>query len=77
MADKYAGPEQQVMDRRFDAVVEDAYLALPDKFRTVIDVVDLAVLEIPQGPVMSRLHRGRKRIRKALAEAGVERGVRS
>lgn len=85
MADDAAGPEQVVMDRRFDSVVEDAYLALPDTFREVIDLVDLAglsyaeaaaVLEVPQGTVMSRLHRGRKRIRESLAAAGVQRGVR-
>lgn len=74
------------MSTRFDAVVEDAYLALPDLFREVIDLVDLAglsyeeaasLLEIPQGTVMSRLHRGRKRIREALAAAGIERGARA
>jgi len=85
MADDAPGPEQVVMDRQFDSVVEDAYLALPEKFREVIDLVDLAglsydeaaaVLEVPQGTVMSRLHRGRKRIRESLADAGVQRGVR-
>lgn len=85
MADDAPGPEQVVMNRRFDSVVEDAYLALPEKFREVIDLVDLAglpydeaasVLEIPQGTVMSRLHRGRRRIRESLADDGVRRGAR-
>jgi RNA polymerase sigma-70 factor, ECF subfamily len=85
MADDAAGPEQVAMDRRFDSVVEDAYQALPDKFREVVDLVDLAglsyqeaaaVLEVPQGTVMSRLHRGRKRIRASLDDAGVQKGVR-
>ncbi|MCU0271208.1 MAG: sigma-70 family RNA polymerase sigma factor [Acidimicrobiales bacterium] len=84
LADTAAGPEDLVVQRRFDAVVEDAYLALPEDFRAVIDLVDLAglsyaeaaaVLEIPQGTVMSRLHRGRKRIREALAAAGVQGGA--
>jgi RNA polymerase sigma-70 factor (ECF subfamily) len=84
LADQSAGPEQVAMDRRFDAVVEAAYLALPDPFREVVDLVDLAglsydeaaaVLEVPTGTVMSRLHRGRKRIRASLADAGVQRGV--
>ena len=84
-ADAAAGPEQVVMDRQFDSLVEGAYLALPANFREVIDLVDLAglsyeeaaaVLEVPQGTVMSRLHRGRKRIRGALADAGVQRGAR-
>lgn len=85
MADQAPGPEQLVMDRQFDSVVEDAYLALPDKFRQVIDLVDLAglsydeaatVLEIPQGTVMSRLHRGRTRIRESLADAGMQKEAR-
>ncbi|CAN5889357.1 RNA polymerase sigma factor [soil metagenome] len=83
-ADPAPGPEEQVVDRTFDATVEGAYRALPDAFRDVIDLVDLAgcsyaeaaaLLEIPQGTVMSRLHRGRKRLREALGEAGVTRGV--
>lgn len=85
MADPAAGPEQQVMDRHFDAVVEDAYVALPEKFREVVDLVDLAglsyeeaaaVLEIPEGTVMSRLHRGRKRMRDALVAQGMRGGIR-
>lgn len=70
-----ASAEQVAMDRRFDHQVEAAYLALPDQFREAIDLVDLGgltydaaaeVLAIPVGTVMSRLHRGRKRIRNAL-----------
>jgi RNA polymerase sigma-70 factor, ECF subfamily len=83
MADDAPGPEEQAMGRRFDAVVEAAYRDLSDPFREVVDLVDLgglsyaeaaAVLEIPEGTVMSRLHRGRKRIREALVVAGVQRG---
>ncbi|MGQ0826531.1 MAG: RNA polymerase sigma factor [Actinomycetota bacterium] len=85
MADPAPGPEEQVMDRRFEAVVEDAYAALPEKFRAVVDLVDIAgvsyeeaaaVLEILEGTVMSRLHRGRKRMRDALKAAGVRGGAR-
>jgi RNA polymerase sigma-70 factor (ECF subfamily) len=85
MADPAAGPEEVAMDRRFDALVEEAYLALPDDFRAVIDLVDLGgltyeeaatVLDVPQGTVMSRLHRGRKRIRASLGGGGLQRGDR-
>lgn len=85
-ADPADGPEELVVDQEFDATVESAYQALPDNFRGVIDLVDLAglsyqqaadVLEIPQGTVMSRLHRGRTRIREALTAAGDPRGVTS
>ncbi len=83
MADDGPGPEAMVLERGFDAVVETAYLDLPDKFREVVDLVDLGglsyqeaaeVLEVPQGTVVSRLHRGRKRMREALRAAGVDRG---
>jgi RNA polymerase sigma-70 factor (ECF subfamily) len=67
--------EDEVIAGQFDHEVEVAYRALPDAFREVIDVVDLGglsydaaatVLDIPVGTVMSRLHRGRRRIRHAL-----------
>lgn len=86
MADEGPGPEAVVLERGFDAVVESAYLDLPDVFREVVDLVDLGglsyqeaaeVLEVPQGTVMSRLHRGRKRMREALRAAGMDRGVTS
>jgi len=86
MADQDPGPEQTVLDRGFDAQVERAYMALPENFREVMDLVDIAglsyeeaaaVLEIPQGTVMSRLHRGRKRVRDALTDSGMKRGARS
>jgi RNA polymerase sigma-70 factor (ECF subfamily) len=85
MADDGPGPEQMVIDRGFDHQVETAYLALPENFREVMDLVDIAglsyaeaaaVLEIPQGTVMSRLHRGRKRMRDALRAGGMTRGMR-
>ncbi len=84
LADPAAGPEAQVVEAQFDATVEHAYRSLPANFREVIDLVDLgglsyeqtaAVLEIPQGTVMSRLHRGRARIRAALGDAGARKGV--
>ena len=33
------------------------------------------ILDVPIGTVMSRLHRGRKALQKALFEFGVERGL--
>lgn len=75
LADEGLGPEDAVVERGFDAAVDAAYRALPPDFREVIDLVDLAglsyreaatALDVPQGTVMSRLHRGRRRIREAL-----------
>ena len=76
-----AGPEDLVVGATFDATVEAAYNALPDKFREVVELVDLNglsyqeaadVLAIPVGTVMSRLHRARKRIRDHIAEVGLD-----
>ena len=81
MADPSPGPEQTVMDRGFDAAVEEAFGGLPDIFREVIELVDLgglsyaeaaSTLGVPVGTVMSRLHRGRTRIRTALEAGGME-----
>ena len=83
-AEQAPGPEERALAGHFDAVVEDAFAALPDTFREVIELVDLGGLSyeeaatslgIPQGTVMSRLHRGRTRIRQALKDAGIQRGA--
>ena len=59
--------------------------ALQPEFREAVELVDLgelsyqdaaARLECPVGTVMSRLHRGRKRLRSALEGYAVEQGVR-
>ena len=70
--------EALVVGPTFDAVVETAYRSLPEKFRVVVELVDLNglayqeaadVLDIPVGTVMSRLHRARNRIRDQLVAA--------
>jgi RNA polymerase sigma-70 factor (ECF subfamily) len=75
-------PEAVVLRGTFDTTVEQAFRALPDKFRRVVELVDLGglsyqevavTLEVPVGTVMSRLHRGRGRIRAALEAAGFHR----
>lgn len=74
------GPEAVVLAGTFDAAVEQAFRTLPARFRRVVELVDLgglsyqeaaASLDIAVGTVMSRLHRGRRRIRAALEEAGL------
>ncbi len=85
MASTDPGPEQVVLDKGFDAQVEAAYRDLPENFREVMDLVDIAglsyqeaaaVLEVPPGTVMSRLHRGRKRVRDTLRTSGMTRGTK-
>lgn len=73
-------PESVVVGETFDAVVEQAFFGLPDKFRQVVQLVDLEQLSyreaadalgVPVGTVMSRLHRARGRIRTQLVAAGL------
>ena len=73
-------PEAIVVGASFDAVVLDALDALPDRFRKVVELVDVdgltyneaaQAIGVPVGTVMSRLHRARTRIRNRLAAAGL------
>lgn len=72
-------PEELVVDDSFDAAVDRALQSLPERFRQVVELVDVAglsyadtatTLHIPEGTVMSRLHRARRRIREHLTSAG-------
>ena len=81
-----ADPESLVVEPVFDAAIQSAFDALPDKFREVVELVDLNglayqeaadLLDIPVGTVMSRLHRARKRIRDQLEVTGLDREVMS
>lgn len=74
------GPEELLIDGVFDAAVERAFTALPDKYRRIVTLVDVEglsyscaaeVLGIPVGTVMSRLHRARNRIRRQLLAEGI------
>lgn len=80
--DDSTDPEHVVVDPVFDAEVDDALAALPEKFRAVVELVDIAgksyqdaadELGIPVGTVMSRLHRARRRMRDQLERAGFHR----
>lgn len=73
-------PEELVVGEAFDQVVDEAFGALPVKHRQVVRLIDIdglsyaqaaALLDVPEGTVMSRLHRARKRIRDRLAAAGL------
>ncbi len=63
------------VDLMLDGAIESALGQLPDQFRCVIELVDVgglsyqeaaSTLGIPAGTVMSRLHRGRERLRDLL-----------
>ena len=70
-----ADAESVLMDQEFEAPIESALAALPEKFLRVVELVDLNELSyqeaadalgIPVGTVMSRLHRARRNIRAHL-----------
>lgn len=72
--------EGLVVGATFDAVVADAFQSLPDNFRRAVELVDVGglsyaeaaeVLSVPVGTIMSRIHRGRRRMRHRLANAGL------
>ncbi|WP_326595144.1 sigma-70 family RNA polymerase sigma factor [Streptomyces sp. NBC_01803] len=82
-AGRAATPEELVVGETFDDVVESAVAALPVTYRQALLLVDVGglayaeaarVLGVPEGTVMSRLHRARKRIRDRLAGAGLAPG---
>ena len=72
--------EERVLDRLSQDNIVDALAAVPHDFRDVIVLVDIGdfsyqeaaqILDIPVGTVMSRLHRGRRILKRHLAEATV------
>src|SRR3954454_16825120 len=76
--------EEEVLDLFTDDEVKAALESLPEQFRIAVLLADVEgfsykeiadILDIPIGTVMSRLHRGRKALQKALFEFGVERGL--
>ena len=76
-------PESEVLAGVMDAEVRQALMALPEVFRTCLILADLEgfsyqeiadILGIPRGTVMSRLFRGRRAMRRSLAEYGREHG---
>jgi RNA polymerase sigma-70 factor (ECF subfamily) len=75
--------ESRVVERLSQNDAVTALADLPHDFRDVVLLVDLAdftysdaaqILDIPIGTVMSRLHRGRRILKRSLAETAVEEG---
>ncbi len=76
--------EAEVIQRMPDEDVQRALEALPEGFRLAVLLADIEgfsykeiaeILDIPIGTVMSRLHRGRRALEKALWERVRERGL--
>ena len=73
--------EDKVVERLSQDDIVTALSAVPHDFRDVIVLVDLGdfsyadaaqILDIPVGTVMSRLHRGRRILKRELAESALE-----
>jgi RNA polymerase sigma-70 factor, ECF subfamily len=69
--------EQRVVERLSQDAIVDALSSVPHNYRDVVVLVDIGdfsyqdaahILDIPIGTVMSRLHRGRRILKQALAE---------
>jgi len=79
-----ASAETEVLERIPDEDVRAALDALPEGFRMAVLLADVEgfsyreiaeIMGIPIGTVMSRLHRGRRALEKALWEKARERGI--
>jgi RNA polymerase sigma-70 factor, ECF subfamily len=73
--------EERVLERLSQDHVAEALSAVPHDFRDAVVLVDIGdfsyaeaaqILDIPIGTVMSRLHRGRRILKKELAELAVD-----
>ena len=76
--------EEDVLQNIPDADVKDALESIPENFRMAVLLADVEgfsykeiaeITDVPIGTVMSRLHRGRKALEKALYAVAKERGL--
>ncbi|MCP5030091.1 MAG: sigma-70 family RNA polymerase sigma factor [Actinomycetia bacterium] len=76
--------EDELLDWFSESEVKDAIDALPDSYRMAVYLADVEgfaykeiaeILDVPMGTVMSRLHRGRKRLQKQLYEFAAAHGM--
>jgi len=83
-ADAGRTPESEVLDAMPDEVVKAALESLPEQFRMAVLLADVEgfsykeiaeIMDVPVGTVMSRLHRGRKQLQRALWDFARERGL--
>ena len=76
--------EDEFLDGLTSSEVRHAIESLPDAYRVAVLLADVEgfaykeiaeILDVPIGTVMSRLHRGRKKLRETLQEYGRTRGL--
>jgi len=76
--------EEELFDRITDDDVKQAIESLPEAFRIAVLLADVEgfsykeiadITDVPIGTVMSRIHRGRRALQKALAGTAVAQGL--
>jgi RNA polymerase sigma-70 factor (ECF subfamily) len=76
--------EDEALERFTDTDVKAAIESLPESFRMAVLLADVEgfsykeiaeITDVPIGTVMSRIHRGRKALQKALIDRGSTRGL--
>jgi RNA polymerase sigma-70 factor, ECF subfamily len=77
------GPQEALMSKLTNDAILQSLEEVPEHFREVVVLVDIGdfsyqeaadILGVPIGTVMSRLHRGRRLLKRALASHAVDGG---
>ncbi len=83
-ADANRTAETEVLEGIPDSEVKEALEAIPEQFRIAVILADVEgfsykeiaeITDVPIGTVMSRIHRGRRALQKALVEYAVAGGL--